>query len=58
MRQRQRQAGLGKRFLDTLKTAVSGMYLQALEHIGFVTSEVVGRERISMNLPLLEALKG
>ena len=33
-------------------------YLQALEHAGYVASEVVGRERVYMNLLLLEALKG
>jgi Fic family protein len=33
-------------------------YLQALERAGYVTSEVVGRERVYMNLLLLEVLKG
>lgn len=33
-------------------------YLRELERAGFVTSELVGRERVYMNMPLLEVLKG
>ncbi len=44
------QAGIAKR-------QTAAFYLRSLEDAGILTSEIIGRERIFLNLSLLELLK-